>query len=109
VCYPYPITLYHYTGTIEEGVQALSQKFGVDFQQIVDFEKRFYDPRPRLRSEIFDGMSIWGQSIIDGVKDGTIVFYERNEDINDRLDNLWLWQRFLLFNKNYPNMVYHIS
>jgi hypothetical protein len=22
---------------------------------------------------------------------------------------LWLWQRFLLFNKNYPNMVYHIS
>jgi hypothetical protein len=49
-------------------VQIFSQEFKAKFTQVVDMEKKFYDPRPRKRPEIFDGVSVWGKSIVAGVK-----------------------------------------
>ncbi|MDR3124703.1 MAG: hypothetical protein LBU10_02330 [Endomicrobium sp.] len=77
---------------------------------MTDIENKYNHRPSEKRTEIFDGVSVWGKSIVEGVKDGTIIFYTRDEGYgSNRGDDLWLWQRYLLFNKKYPNIVYHIS
>jgi hypothetical protein len=83
----------------------------VEFKQVIDLEKRYDPRRSEMRPEIFDGVSVRGKSIVEKTKEGTMAFYERNEGLSNENSNatLWLWQRFLLFNTEYPNIVYHIS